>query len=263
MPSEQSSRLEEVMRKVFQLAAVALLYAVPSAYSQTVNVSGQNRTVEVSVTESVSADAEVAEVTIGCVKYGSTHDQAYQENLRVADQVIKALLAAGVPKENISSSTVELGESESDENSFASAKKLANKQFKAHQSWTIRAAASDAQRIIDLAVQAGANGIESVTWDVKKPEDLEARARTAALIKARQIAGEMAKTLDANLGEALYVSNGVMRQFMEYKSFQTKFANTDSSITTPKLEYSLQLFPARVEKSAEVHVVFALDRTNR
>jgi len=250
------------MRKVFQLAAVALLYALPSAYSQTVNVSSQNRTVEVSVTESVSVDAEIAEVTIGCVKYGSTHDQAYQENLRAADQVIKALLAAGVPKESISSSRIELGETDSDDNSSGPTKKQANKQFRAHQSWTIRVSAGDAQRIIDLAVQAGANGVEGVTWDVKSPEALETKARAAALVKARQVAAEMATTLDAKLGEVLYVNNGVTQLLTEDNSFSMQTTYITKRGAAPETRFSLQLFPEKVEKSATAHVVFALNRPN-
>lgn len=246
------------MRKLYQVAAVTLLCAAPSAYSQTISVSGQNRTVEVSVTESVSVNAEIVEVTIGCVKYGSTHDQAYQENLRVADQVIKALLAAGVPKESISSSRIELGETDSAGNSSGSTKKQANKQFKANQSWTIRVAASDAQRIIDLAVQAGANGVERVDWDVKSPEDLEAKARAAALVKARQVAGEMAKTLDAKLGEVLYANNGVTQLFGENEPFNAAMSFISKRGAAPETHYSLQLFPEKVEKSATVHVVFAL-----
>lgn len=250
------------MRKVFQLATVALLCAVPSAYSQTVNVSPQNRTVEVSVTESISVDAEVAEVTIGCVKYSSTHDQAYQENLRVADQVIKALLAAGVPKESISSSTIDLGESDGDDNSSGSSKKLPNRQFKAHQNWTIRVGASDAQRIIDLAVQAGANGIENVTWDVKKPDDLEGKARTAALVKAREVATEMAKALDAKLGDVLYASNGETMSSVADLSLDKKVTFITKSGASREVGYTLQLYPEKVEKSATIRVIFALDRPN-
>lgn len=250
------------MRKLFYLAAVAMLYAVPSAFSQTVNVSDQNRTVEVSVTQSVSVDAEIAEVTIGCLKYSSTHEQAYQENLRIADQVIKALVAAGVPKESISSIRIELGETDSDDNSSGSTKKQANKQFKARQSWTIRLAAGDAQRIIDLAVQAGANGVEGVSWDVKNPEGLETKARVAALAKAREVATEMAKGLDAKLGEVLYASNGETISSVADLSLDKNLTFITKRVASREVEYTLQLYPEKVEKSATARVIFALDRPN-
>ncbi len=45
------------------------------AQSQEIAVNHQNRTVEVSVTEKIQAEADIADVTLGCVSYGETHDQ--------------------------------------------------------------------------------------------------------------------------------------------------------------------------------------------
>ena len=66
-----------------------LLFAVilpftPRAFSQSIEVNRQNRTVEVTVTESVRADPDQAKVTVGCLSYGETHDKAYQANLETA-----------------------------------------------------------------------------------------------------------------------------------------------------------------------------------
>jgi hypothetical protein len=240
------------------VAAGALLCAVPSAFSQTVQVSRQNRTVEVTVTQNVSVAAEIAEVTIGCEEYGATHEKAYQENLRVADAVVKALLAAGVPKENIKSSKLDLGENSSFD-AESRVKTMVDRRFRAHQSWTIRVPAADAQKIIDVAVQTGANGVESVEWDVKRPEDLESKARSAALDKARQVAAEMAKNLGGKLGDALYASNAIIQSSEEYRDFETYTIAAKVMVAPPVPHYSLQLFPQKVEKSATVTVVFALD----
>jgi uncharacterized protein len=248
------------MRKLLGIAIVACLYAAPTALSQTVQVSRQNKTIEVTVTQRISVDAEVADVTIGCLEYGPTHDSAFQENLRVADQVVKALLAAGVPKENITSSRIDLRENSSFDPE-SKAKAQADRRFIAHQSWVVRVSAADAQKIIDLAVRAGANGVESVSWDVKDPGVLELKARTAALEKARVTASEIALGLGAKLGEAVYASNSV--EGVTYSPFSAgsapKFDIISRRDTNSQFTFSLQLFSEKVEKEASVTVVFALE----
>lgn len=83
------------MRPLVCVTAVLLLsvLVVPNARSQENSINRQNRTVEVVVTESVRVEPDLANVTIGCMTYGETHDQAYETNLQTADKVIKALSA--------------------------------------------------------------------------------------------------------------------------------------------------------------------------
>jgi len=99
------------MRVATGVSLVVLLLIAPSVFSQSVEVNRQNRTIEVIVTETVRVDPDIANITMGCIEYGQTHDQAYQANLAVADKVIKALLGAGVSKDQIESSSIDLSES--------------------------------------------------------------------------------------------------------------------------------------------------------
>jgi uncharacterized protein YggE len=139
--------------------SVLVLFAVPSVFSQTNEINRQHRTVEVVVSESVRVEPDIANISLGCIGYGQTHDQAYQANLAIADKVIKALLGNGLPKEQIESNALELSEDSGDAAGQSSAVRKPP-QFKAHQSWRIRMAAGDAQKLIDVAVQAGANGVD-------------------------------------------------------------------------------------------------------
>ena len=118
--------------------AAAMLFASPDLFSQTIEISRQNRTIEVVVTETVRVDADVANVTVGCIAYGETHDQAYQANLAIADKVIKALLSAGLPKGQIESSSLELSESNPGDDVGKTPASRKARQFKAHQSWKSR-----------------------------------------------------------------------------------------------------------------------------
>lgn len=67
----------------------AILFAPSCVLSQAVEINRQNRTIEVMVTETVRVDADLANIVVGCITYGQTHDQAYQANLAVAEKVTK------------------------------------------------------------------------------------------------------------------------------------------------------------------------------
>jgi uncharacterized protein YggE len=235
----------------------------PLAFSQEIEVNRQNRTIEVLVTESVRVDPDVANITVGCIAYGQTHDQAYQANLVVADKIIKALLARGISKDQLESSSLELSESNASDFPDQSSATRKSRQFKAHQSWRVRVATSDAQMLIDTAVQAGANGIEDVGWEVTDTEALEAKARSAALEKARATASEFAKASGGKLGDLLYASNtlnGILGLLAGNRTVETTSASVGSQGNGfPTPAFSLQLFPQKVERQATVRAVFALD----
>lgn len=241
--------------------SATLLPLSPRALSQSIEVNRQNRTVEVTVTETVRAEPDQAKVTVGCLSYGETHDKAYQANLETAAKVIKAILAAGISKDQIESDALELSESNSGDFSGKSSTISKLRQYKAHQSWKVRVTASEAQKLIDIAVQAGANGVESVSWEVADEESLAAKARTAAMEKAHKTADELAKSAGAKLGDLLFVSNTPNEVFLYgARSLQTSSATLSVEVSGyPPPAFSLKLFPEKVEKQASVRAVFAIN----
>jgi uncharacterized protein YggE len=88
----------------------AVLLFVGSCYSpgQEIQVNRQNKTIAVTADESVTADAEVAVLAIGYHNYAGTYDAAFQDNLRAADRIERALLSGGIPKENIETEKLQL-----------------------------------------------------------------------------------------------------------------------------------------------------------
>jgi uncharacterized protein len=238
----------------------ALLPVSPRALSQSIEINRQNRTVEVTVSETVRAEPDQAKVTVGCLSYGETHDKAYQANLEMAGKVINAILSAGISKDQIESDALELSESNAGDSSGKPPNASKLRQYKAHQSWKVRVAASEAQKLIDIVVQAGANGLESVAWEVADEESLETKARTAAMEKARKTADELAKSVGAKLGDLLFASNTSNLVFTFARSLQTMDATVSvdgSGFTAPV--FSLKLFPEKVEKQASVRAVFAIN----
>lgn len=226
------------------------------ARAQEVQVNRENRTIAVSTTETVKADAEIAVVQLGYHNYAPTNNQAYEDNVRASDKIIHALLASGVTKASIDTESLQLSPV------FPPSRNLTpqergQRRFEATQSWKIRLPVADAQRVVDLAVRAGANEMNGVYWRVKDPDSLEAEAVAAALARARGIAESMATKLGGKLGELLYASNRIPPRPMRFR-YGTAGGSAGGIVTPSIPSPHLRLFPQKVPRTATVYAVFAL-----
>lgn len=234
--------------------AVALLTAASLTSGQDIQVNRQNKTIAVTAEESVSADAEVAVLEIGYHNYGPTQDAAFRENIRVSEQITKALLDAKIPETNIETDKLRLSRAEIDEKWTSDMKK--DRQFTTEQSWHVTVPATDAQAVVDLTVKAGANEVDDVEWNVSDPLALQAKASGAALAKARVIAEQMAKGLGTKLGELVYASNRApVAKLWRGMTMNTSAASMGKLPNEPKLK----LFPQKVKSDATVYAVFAIE----
>lgn len=235
--------------------AVILLSAC-LAFAQDIQVNRQNKTIAVTADESVTADAEVATLEIGYHNYAPTQDAAFRENVRMAEQITKAILDAKIPAANIETEKLHLSRTEIDEKWTAEMKR--DRQFTAEQSWHINLSAAQAQTVVDLAVKAGANEVEDVEWNVADPLALQAKAGGAALAKARAIAEQMAKGLGTKLGELVYASNRApLAGKMLNGLLQT--VEVEAAVAATAKEPKLKLFPQKVKSEATVYAVFAIE----
>ena len=241
------------------LGAALLLFASCYSLTQDIQVNRQNKTIAVTAEQSISVDAEVAVVAIGYHNYAPTQDAAFQENVRVAEIIVKAMMGAGVPKANVETQKLHLGRTEPDMRWPPEQKR--ERQFEAQQSWNITLPVSLAQAVVDLAVKNGANEVEDVEWEVADPVALQAKASGAALAKAREVAEQMAKGLGAKLGDLVYASNRVPVQ-KEWRGMETVTVNAEAEVVSNmpvKREPRLTLFPQKVKSDATVYAVFAIE----
>ena len=79
---------------------------------------------------------------------------------------------AGVPKEAVETETLNLGQEQQRYGTAASQ----SAKFTASQQWEIHSKTAEAQKVVDIAVAAGANQIEQVDWSVADDKQLEAKA---------------------------------------------------------------------------------------
>jgi uncharacterized protein YggE len=161
---------------------ISLTFACISVLcAQDIQVNRQNKTIAVTADESVTSDAEVAVLEIGYHNYATTQDQAFADNIRVANEITKALLGSGISKANMETDKLRLGRVESNNTWTPEMKK--DRQFEAQQSWEISVSVPQAQAVVDLAVRRGANEVEDVDWNVTDPLALQAKASGAALAR--------------------------------------------------------------------------------
>ena len=234
--------------------AVCALWLCSAAFGQTIAVDRTNKTIAVTADESVYATAEIAVVKIACHSYALTKDAAFSENLRLAEAVRAALQKAGIPAAAIESSDVTLDRVEPENNWTPEMKR--DRQYRAHQGWTIRVAAASAQNLIDVAVAAGANEVDDPEWQVADEAALQARAGAAALKKARTVAEQMAQGLGAKLGELVYASNRApVRGYEASMAYSTETVEVTAA-RTPLAK--LKLFPKKVKADGTVYAVFAI-----
>ena len=227
-----------------------------AAFAQAVQVNHQNRTIDVEVTVAIEVEPELAIVRVGYHNFGLTQEVAYEENARAASKIIDALLAAGLKKESIETEAAHLGRLEGRNEDWTTEERK-QRQFEADQTWEIRVAPSDAQKVVDRAVAAGANEVQEVSWVVKDLTELQAKSMSAALDKARGLAEQMARTIGGKIGEALYISNGDRLNIVTRSGVGGGNFTTVEVQATPKA--NLNLFPQKVRRDETLRVIFALE----
>jgi uncharacterized protein YggE len=223
---------------------------LPPALAQFVLVSPTNRTLEVTVTETVEVDPEVAVIRVGYRNYGGTKEQAYDENVRVSNKITQSLLDAGMPRESIRTETLRLDRAEPEEG--WSPEMRAERIFFARQSWSVSVPAPQVPATVELAVRAGANDLSDVDWQVKDPTALEVKAHLAGLAKAKSLAAQMANGQGAKLGQLLYANNS-------FERFPAMEAMAYKAVPPPPPHMQVRLFPRKVSKEAAVHVIYSLE----
>lgn len=247
------------MKRIVILPVVLLIFSIVCT-GQSVEVSRSNKTIAVNAEASEMADSDIAVVKFSYQNYGTSTSDAYEGNIRVSAAIVKSMLQAGVPKDLIETSQLQLSPVyEKDEKWTAEERKA--RQASAEQSWTVRIPGSEAQKLVGVVMKAGANKIHSVEWDLADRASLQAKASGTALAKARAVADQMAKGLNARLGDLVYASNFAPEERERFiEQFWSRRDRNINVITKSGTdETTILLFPQKVKETAKVHAVFAIE----
>lgn len=240
------------MRKSGLTVLFATLVFPWAVLAQSGNEPATQKTIEISATEKVEVPAETATVKLGYQSQAASKDAAYAENARTANRILQALLDAGVPKDAIETESLSLAR---DEERYGG-KTQQPSTFTATQQWLIQCKASDAQKIVDIAVAAGANQIESVDWSVADPQKLDDRAYAASLARAKAVAEQTAVQTGVKLGAIISVANSTATQG-RFRMRNMEFRTVEVSAAKLAMPM-LKLQPGNVEREASVTITYAI-----
>jgi uncharacterized protein len=231
----------------------ALLSGSCSGRAQTIQVNRENRTIAVTATDKVTVLADTATVHIGFIVYGPDSDWAYATGSRLSNAIIKALTDADVPADAIESENQNISPVQDFQLQQFTPQERSQRRFQVMQSWTVRTAAGDVAKVLDIAVKAGANQSGQIEWSFKNESAPEAEAVAKALQSAHTQAGQMATSLKAKLGALLFASNQTQAE-----PIRPMMRAMGGVLATEKVQ-PLAINPRQIEKSATVYAVFAIE----
>jgi uncharacterized protein len=243
--------------KILTLCAVALatIAIAAPANAQTIQVSKENRTIDITATDKVIVMADTATVHIGFIAYGPDKDSAYAAGSSLSNAIVKALTAAGVPSDAIESENQNVSPVQEFQIDKLTPAEKAQRKFQVTQSWTVRVNAADAAKTLDLAVKAGANQSGQIDWSLRDENAPQAEAAAKALQRARTVAGQMAAGMNVKLGALIYASNETQAE-PPRPLMKDRFVAGAMAAPAPA---PLAINPRRIEKIATVYAVFAIE----
>jgi uncharacterized protein len=231
------------------LAAVAL-----TSHAQQIVVSKENRTIAVTTSADANAPADTVTVQIGFVAYGADQDSAYAQGSKISNGITAALKAAGVPEDAIQSESQSISPVQQYTNQDWTPAEKAERKFQVQQGWSVKTAAANGAKVLDVAVKAGANQSGQMTWGVADQDALQAKAAKLALDRARQIAQQMATGLSATLGPLVYASNEAPARGPQPLMMSRAMAAAPAAKEVEPLSVSAP----KVTASATVYAVFSI-----
>ena len=177
-----------MIRTTLALAAAAI--AVPAAAAD-VQVTSQGPLVELSVTETVKAKPDLAEVSAGVTTQAPTAVAAMQANAKAMDAVIQRIKALGIAPEDIQTTGINLG-AQYDYDQSAQRQVFRGYQASNRVSVTLRKI-DRTGAVLDALVAAGATDIGGPSFSIDDDSASRAQARKAAFDKAQAQASEYAR----------------------------------------------------------------------
>jgi uncharacterized protein len=241
--------LSRTSQTLLALAAiVGAGIAVGPAHSQEAPRSEQ-RTIRVMGTGEARATPDQAHIDLAVETFAETAREAGEENARIMERVIQALVAAGVPRAEIETRGYSLFP-EYTPQPRPTQEQPRIRGYRASNMVTIRT--SDLARVgplIDTALAAGANRMDSVRFSLQDDEATQSEALANAVQRARRSAETMATALGVTLGPVVDASTST--ELVRPMIYGMERMAMDEAQTTP-------IQPREQTVSATVSLVFAI-----
>jgi uncharacterized protein YggE len=255
-------RNDNAMTRFFRVPLyLAICSVIVVANAQQIQIDKNNRTIAITTTDNAKATADVARVHIGYTAYAPDAKAAYAKASTLSNAIVGDLRRAGVPETAIQSESQSISEQLSQPDNLSPTER-AERRFRVSQSWAVISPAKNAGDVLNVALNAGANESGDINWSLDDEDALQAKASANALVRARRIAEQMAKGLNAPLGALIYASNeappppnfALPNGRMGYGSG----GGVGGGTYVQRGLLPLVIIPQEITKSATVYAVFAL-----
>ena len=233
------------------LVIASAVYTLHGPGTATSGASQPDNTISVAGDSVVTAMPDQAEIYVRTETRGTTALEAQQENRVIADKVHAALLQKGVKESDIETTSYDLQEEwqwENDRN-VLKGYNLIN---------TVKVTTKDvagAGSIVDTAVEAGANGVDRISFTLSKEARIRvnAQALEEASSSAQQKAQSIADALGLRLGKAVRVTESNVN-YQPFDFYPRAAMAMDKTEAIPPTVVS----PQNVDVTANVDVAYMI-----
>lgn len=182
------------------LFAASALLAVSPAFAEEVR-----RQISVTGEGSVSAAPDLAILTFGVRAQADNASAAFSQSTKAMNNVLDALDKAGIEARDRQTSQLRINPIYNRRQNYVDRSEIEG--YEALSTLTVRLRDIDsAGSVIDSAVKAGANGLESFRLGFDDPKAMRDRARIEAVKDAMAKAEAMAEAAGAKVGEVITLS---------------------------------------------------------
>lgn len=189
------------------LAGLVLLLAAALPASAAESGNGNVSKLIVQGEGKASAAPDMATIVLGVETRNASASVAAAENARLMNATVAALIKAGIKQKDIQTSTYSLTTQQQEPK--AGEEKPMPPEFIATNQVTVQMNDTGAVgKVLDAAVSAGSNSIQSVSFDLRNPGPEKDRALTLAIKDARRKADVAAAAAGVKLGKILEISEG-------------------------------------------------------
>lgn len=206
------SRMGMVLMLIGTLVAAAIGAAIPILWlgsnqaAPVVNAGNGNvitPRIDVTASGKVYAAPDKATVQIGVNTQSKSVSEALKQNSQDTTAVIEQVKGLGVDAKDIQTSNFSISPTYDESYTVVTGYQVSNTVMV-----TIRDL-SQTGALLDGVVEAGANNITGLSFDIADPTELQAEARAQAIVNAKLKAEQMAEAAGVSLGEIISINESI------------------------------------------------------
>lgn len=212
------------------LVALILIKIFNISYPISVTTATKSSELAVTGEGKVEVVPDTAYIDLGItVDNAPTVDIAQGDINEVNSRIIRVLTALGIKKENIKTSNYSIYPNYSQLDDTVS--QIRN--YSGNTTVTIKLEQTElVEKALDASIQAGANQVQGVRFEVDKPETFREKARNKAIANAQEQAKKISKSLKLRLGRVVNIVETTPQQPIPFESRTLQgFGGTDVAST--------------------------------